>query len=215
MAPLFTIANMLTAVRVIIVPFFILSVFGLSVASSVGSLLLFGAAALSDYLDGLFARKTDTVSRFGEFLDPLADKLLVGGAFIAFALLPDLFVPFWLIVIILMRELFVTMLRVVAIRRNHPMRTESAGKLKTAVQMGSIVCILILLLVKRAVTASLLNAGSPLPQDSVSGWLNLFGEAGRILYFIPLVLISASALLALLSMVRYVLRNRSLFVRKG
>ncbi len=214
MAYVLTIANLLTAVRVIIVPFFILSVFGLSVASSISSLLLFGTAALSDYLDGWFARKTGTGSRFGEFFDPLADKLLVGGAFISFALLPDLLVPFWLVVIILLRELFVTLLRVVAIRKNRPIKTEFSGKLKTAVQMASIVLILMLLLVKRAVTASRMSAGLPLPQGGYDGWLLLFDRAGRIMYFIPLVLVSVSAGLALLSMVRYITKNRSLFVRE-
>ncbi len=215
MENLLTIANLLTAVRVIIVPFFILSVFGLSVVSSISSLLLFGVAAFSDYLDGVFARKTHTVSRFGEFLDPLADKLLVGGAFISFALLPDLLVPFWLVVIILLRELFVTVLRVVAIRKNHPIKTELSGKLKTAVQMGSIVLILFLLLAKRAVAASRMGAGSPLPQDGLSGWLLLFGRSGRVLFFIPLVLVAASSLLALSSMVQYIIKNRSLFIQKG
>jgi len=214
MAHIMTIANILTAVRVIIVPFFILSVFGFSVASSISSLVLFGTAALTDYLDGWFSRKTGTGTKFGEFFDPLADKLLVGGAFISFALLPGILVPLWLVVVILSRELFVTILRVVAIRKNHPIKTEFSGKVKTAVQMSSIVLILLLLLLVRVLTASRMNAGPPLPPGGYDEWLLLFGRSGGILYFLPLVLVSVSACLALLSMVGYIQKNRSLFLRK-
>ena len=106
------IANSLTIFRILIVPFFIFSVLGVTVLSGSVALILFLFASLSDYLDGYFARKYNIHSRFGEFLDPLADKLLVGAAFICFALIPDFNIPFILIVIVLTREVFITSLRI-------------------------------------------------------------------------------------------------------
>ena len=124
------IANSLTIFRILIVPFFIFTVFDVSVLSGSLALILFLLASLSDYLDGYFARKFNIHSRFGEFLDPLADKLLVGAAFICFALIQDFSIPFVLIVIILVREVFITILRLVALKKGRPLKTERLGKLK-------------------------------------------------------------------------------------
>ena len=75
--------NALSLFRITAVPFFVLLLFGQTVSHLAGALLLFIAAELTDYLDGRIARKHGAESRFGEFVDPLADKILVGGAFIA------------------------------------------------------------------------------------------------------------------------------------
>ena len=182
------------------------------VFSKAAALTLFGLAALSDYLDGYFARKHGKQSRFGEFLDPLADKLIVGGAFISFALLPELLVPLWLVVVVLARELFVTLMRVAAIRRNTPIRTEFSGKVKTAVQMSTVVIILALLLLK-AILAQ--NETGLLLQSGPGAWMALFGNpAGVFLYGIPPALTAVSAVLALISMAQYVVKNRAVLTRK-
>jgi CDP-diacylglycerol--glycerol-3-phosphate 3-phosphatidyltransferase len=65
--------------RVRIVPFFIYAIFGVTVLSGFTVMILFFIASLSDYLEGYPARKFNISSKFGEFLDPSADKLLVGG----------------------------------------------------------------------------------------------------------------------------------------
>lgn len=214
MSNIIHIANLLTTLRVVIVPFFICAVFGMSVFSKAAALVLFGLASLSDYFDGYFARKHNSQSKFGEFLDPLADKLIVGGAFISFALLPDLLVPLWLIVIILSRELFVTLMRVAAIRKNRPITTEFSGKVKTAVQMSTIIVILVLLLLKRILIAKEMSL---MLQRGPDVWVELFGAAaGLFLYYIPPVLTAISALLALVSMAQYIGKNRaSLTGKKG
>jgi CDP-diacylglycerol--glycerol-3-phosphate 3-phosphatidyltransferase len=214
MSNIIHIANLLTTLRVVIVPFFICAVFGMSVFSKAAALVLFGLAALSDYFDGYFARKYSRQSKFGEFLDPLADKLIVGGAFISFALLPDLLMPLWLIAIILSRELLVTLMRVAAIRKNRPITTEFSGKVKTAVQMSTIIVILALLLLKRILIAKEMGL---MLQRGPDVWVELFGaSAGLFLYYIPPVLTAVSALLALVSMVQYIGKNwASLTGKKG
>jgi CDP-diacylglycerol--glycerol-3-phosphate 3-phosphatidyltransferase len=207
------IANLLTGIRVLIVPFFIYAIFGLSVFSGTAALVLFGLASLSDFLDGYLARRYHLKSKFGEFFDPLADKLLVGGAFISFALLPDIFVPLWLVVIILARELFITLLRVVAIRNNRPMRTEFSGKIKTSVQMCTILAILLLLLLKRVLIASNMSV---LAEPGLGVWVALLGApAGLLAYYGPFALVAVSALIALISMFQYISKNREALMRKN
>ncbi len=210
----FHIANILTLFRIVLIPFFMLLIFGNSVFSAVAALVLFVLAGLSDYLDGLFARRLGLHSAFGEFLDPLADKLLVGSAFIAFVLLPELYIPFWLVSVILLREVFVTLLRIVAIKRASPMKTEYLGKIKTAFQMLTITVVLSLLILHRAAADRYLLSGGGSVRFSHNVRI-LFGSAGKngIIQALPLVLVSASALLAFVSMVQYVIKNRELFSR--
>ena len=201
------IANSLTIFRIIIVPFFIYAVFGVTVLSGFAALVLFLFASFSDYLDGYFARKYNTRSRFGEFLDPLADKLLVGAAFICFALIPDFRIPFILIVLILAREIFVTIFRIVAMKKEKPLKTERLGKVKTAVQMVTINIILILLLIKKLGLSLHPEIGI---ESGFPVWIELFGRvAGLSMYYTPLILIAVSASFALISMIQYVIRNWS------
>jgi len=194
-----------------LVPFFILLVFGHTIFSGVAALTLFVAAAVSDYLDGLFARKLGLHSVFGEFLDPLADKLLVGSAFISFALLPELHIPIWLVAIILLREFFVTILRIAAIKRSVPMKTERLGKIKTAFQMITIIAILFLLMIDRVSTGSVFFSGGPTVR-LVCPLRILFSNSGpnTFIRVLPLILVSVSALLAFISMVQYIIKNHAL-----
>ncbi len=208
----FHIANILTLFRITLIPVFILFVFGSTVFSAVGALLLFVLAAVSDYLDGFFARKLGLHSAFGEFMDPLADKLLVGSAFIAFALLPELYVPFWLVAVILIREIFVTLLRIVAIKRACPMKTEYLGKIKTAFQMLTITAVLFLLILDRFASPGRFFTGGNSARFS-HPVRTLFGSIGGhdFILVLPFILVAVSALLAFISMVQYVIKNRGLF----
>jgi CDP-diacylglycerol--glycerol-3-phosphate 3-phosphatidyltransferase len=125
-------------------------------------------------------------------MDPLADKLLVCGAFVAFSLMPVLNISWWLVALILFREVFVTVMRVAALRRNAPIKTEYSGKIKTCIQMVTIVAILILLILYRE--TGVLKGG---------------------VAAIPPALVVLSALIALISMVQYVIRNRHVFTRQA
>jgi len=197
--------NTFTLIRIVLTPVFLISLFSLRKPSGYISIVLFFLLSLTDYFDGYFARRWGLQSSFGEFMDPLADKLLLCGAFISFAFIPGFFIPAWLVAIILFREIFVTVLRVVAIRKKRSIVTEYTGKLKTAFQMLSVFCLLFLLLLKKLFY-------SPGDISGVFGarvlWTELFGRSwGSVLYFLPLILVALSAVLALVSMIQYLVKN--------
>ncbi|MFE6995073.1 CDP-diacylglycerol--glycerol-3-phosphate 3-phosphatidyltransferase [Microbacterium sp. NPDC057659] len=93
--------------------------------------ILFVAAISTDWVDGYLARKYDIVSDFGKLWDPIADKLLTGAGFIGLAILAE--VPWWIVVIILIREWGITVHRLM-IRSEHVVAAAWMGKIKTVVQ---------------------------------------------------------------------------------
>jgi len=105
------------------------------------ALLLFIAAALSDYLDGVIARRRKLVTNFGILMDPLADKIMVCSAFIAFVGLG--WMPAWMVVIIVARELAITGMRLLAASRNVVLAAEGCGKYKTVAQIVAIISIFV------------------------------------------------------------------------
>ena len=116
--------------------------------------VIFGLAALTDYLDGYFARKRKQETKLGILLDPIADKLLVIAALI---LLVDIeLVPAWIAIVIIAREFIVTGLRIVALTMDLLIPAEMGGKLKVTCQIASI---LILLLDKSFFTSDLYSIG--------------------------------------------------------
>ena len=94
--------------------------------------VLFVAAILTDWSDGMIARRTGTVTEFGKLADPIADKALTGMALIGLSILALL--PWWVTVVILARELAVTLLRVWVIRQHGVIPASRGGKLKTVAQ---------------------------------------------------------------------------------
>ncbi len=105
------------------------------------ALLLFIAAALSDFFDGLIARRRKLITNFGILMDPLADKILVCSAFIAFVGLN--WMPAWMVVIIVARELAITGLRLLAASKNVVLAAERYGKHKTISQIVAIIAMLV------------------------------------------------------------------------
>ena len=105
------------------------------------AMLLFVAASVSDYLDGYFARKEGQVTTFGSFLDPLADKLLICSVLIEMVGLG--WVPAWIVIIILVRELSVTGLRAVAADRGVVIAADRFGKWKTGFQIAAVIPLLL------------------------------------------------------------------------
>ena len=129
--------NILTVIRVILVPFFMLTVLlpGDENLWRVIAAAFFMLISFTDMLDGKIARKYNLVTDFGKFLDPLADKFLVLGALLALlkkysADLGDLLV--WVTLVVILRELAVTSLRLVAVNKSGKVIAASIwGKLKT------------------------------------------------------------------------------------
>ncbi len=135
--------NLLTIGRILLTPLFILCLFYESPWSKASALIIFLIAAITDAFDGHIARKKDLVSKTGEFLDPLADKILVVSSFLSFALLGK--IPFWMVPLIVFRDLFVTGLRMVFLNNGIRLVTSKVAKAKTGIQLFSIVFILIYL----------------------------------------------------------------------
>lgn len=103
--------------------------------------LFFSAAAITDYLDGFFARRNGLVSNLGKVMDPVADKLLVSSTFIMLTALG--WIPAWLVCIIIGRELAVTGLRNVIAENNMDVSASELGKYKTGFQIAAIIPLLI------------------------------------------------------------------------
>ena len=139
------IPNILTVFRILLVPFFIFCLVGDFQNSKLYAAILFGIAAISDYLDGKIARKYGIITRFGTFMDPLADKILVLSALFTFVVLS--YIPLWMVTIIIMRDFFITILRMFMERNGITMVTSKIGKIKTAIQMMSINVILFYMII--------------------------------------------------------------------
>src|SRR5579862_5303841 len=105
------------------------------------ALALFVAAGISDFLDGQIARRRNLITNFGILMDPLADKIMVCSAFIAFVELG--WFPAWMTVIIVARELAITGLRLLAASKNVVLAAEGYGKHKTVSQIVAIIAILV------------------------------------------------------------------------
>ena len=107
------------------------------------ALLLFGFASLTDYFDGKIARKHNLITNFGILMDPLADKILVCSAFIAFV--GRGWIPAWMVVVVVARELAITGLRLLAASKNVVLAAEGYGKHKTISQIIAILSVLVLM----------------------------------------------------------------------
>lgn len=137
------IPNILTTLRMILVPFFIwIFYFKPFEFSDLVSLIIFVTAALTDYFDGQIARKYNIISNYGKVMDPLADKLLTGAAFIGLYLEND-FIELTVIIIILLREISVSVLREVYARKKVFIPANNWGKIKTIMQMTGLTAALI------------------------------------------------------------------------
>lgn len=132
------IANLLTGVRLVLVPIFLLFLFagdGHESASRITAFVIFAVAVITDRLDGALARTYGMVTEFGKLADPIADKMLIGAALIGLSMLGDL--PWWVTMVILFREIGITLLRF-AVLRSGVIPASRGGKLKALVQAVAI-----------------------------------------------------------------------------
>lgn len=132
--PIVNIANILTVLRIALVPVFLVVLFvgdGHETAWRVGATAVFAIAAITDRVDGQLARKYGLVTDFGKMADPIADKLLIGAALIGLSILGDL--PWWVTVVIATREIGITLVRFAVIRHG-VIPAGRGGKVKTLFQ---------------------------------------------------------------------------------
>lgn len=99
--------------------------------------IIFSAAAITDYVDGYWARRKGMVSSFGKMMDPLADKLLVSSSFIMLTSLG--WIPAWVVCVIIGRELAITGLRNILVDKGKDISASNLGKYKTGFQIAAII----------------------------------------------------------------------------
>ncbi len=134
-ASIFNVANLLTVVRLALVPFFLWLLFTDGIWWRLAALIVFALASVTDRIDGELARKHNLVTDFGKIADPIADKALTGSALVGLSLLGELW--WWVTVVILVREIGITLLRFVVIRYG-VIAASKGGKLKTMLQVFAI-----------------------------------------------------------------------------
>ena len=130
--------NFLTVGRILLVPILVTVLFTKVDGKEWYGLALFLAAALTDFLDGYFARRWHQVTRLGQILDPAADKILMASAFISLVELNPAVTPAWMVALILSREFAVGALRNVAAAAGIIIPAGWSGKLKTGVQIVAV-----------------------------------------------------------------------------
>ncbi len=132
------IPTVLTLSRIVLIPFFVVSVYHHPVLGA----LVFGLASITDFLDGYLARRSGQITKFGIIMDPIADKFLIISALIVLVDMERL--SAWIAIILIVREFLVTALRVVALSRDIVIPAEMGGKLKTTAQITAILCLILM-----------------------------------------------------------------------
>lgn len=134
-------ANKITLLRVLMIPVFLIFMLVDFPWHMEAALAVFVLASLTDKLDGHIARKYNMITDFGKFMDPLADKLLVTGAFLVLIQLGR--IEAWIVFVILTREFAVTGLRSLAAAQDVIIAASNYGKLKTVTQIVAIIVLLL------------------------------------------------------------------------
>jgi CDP-diacylglycerol--glycerol-3-phosphate 3-phosphatidyltransferase len=143
-------SNKLTISRIFLTFVFIFLMNISGVLYKIGAVLIFSLACMTDYFDGYLARRKGEVTIFGKLMDPIADKILVISAFIAFSRLG--LVEVWMVIIILLREFIVTSLRIFTLARGKIIEAHRLGKHKTISSYVAIFLILVFLIFKEIAT---------------------------------------------------------------
>ena len=131
--PVLNIANLLTMLRIVLVPVFVVVFFVAGAENPwwrVGAFAVFAIAMMTDYVDGYLARRLGLVTDFGKIADPIADKALMAAAMISLSVVGELY--WWVTAVILVREIGITVWRFFGV--DHVVAASRGGKLKTVTQ---------------------------------------------------------------------------------
>ncbi len=208
---IWNIPNTLTLFRIALIIPFLIFLFMDSWQAKLVSLIIFVLASITDFFDGLLARKLNQKTKFGNFMDPLADKLFVGAALIALpSLQQDLF-PFWMVFLILSREFIITYLRIYAISREQEIKTLKMGKTKTTLQLFTIVTILVLLIIRSYIGTDMKG---PLGMSIPVIFKNYFSNLETFIVYTPLLLMTITTFITVYSGILYIYKNRFLFLQE-
>jgi len=132
--------NFLTVVRILLVPVLVVALLSHAHEGDVFAAIVFALASVTDFVDGYLARSRDSVTNFGKLMDPLADKLLIVAALISLVSLHRL--AAWVAMVIIARELAVTVMRMGATQAGVIIAASNLAKLKTCVQIAAILAVI-------------------------------------------------------------------------
>lgn len=186
--------NKLTILRIILVVFFMFFLFSQGVPAKALALAVFLAASFTDFLDGYIARKKNMVTDFGKLMDPIADKILVLSAFLAFVEME--LIPAWMVVIMVFREMAVTGLRITALTKGRVIAADDGGKHKMVSQISSILAILIFLIFREA---------------GIKVFYFWNSSTERVYKDVIFILMLITTLLTLISGMSYLIKNRKVY----
>lgn len=179
----FNIANILTTLRIVLVP-----VFGWALLQDGGdstlwrwvAFVVFAVAMFTDKIDGDLARKHNLITDFGKIADPIADKAVTGMAFIGLSIVGDVW--WWVTILVLVRELSVTLLRL-SVLRHVVIPAAQSGKAKTVLQAFALGLLIL-----------------PLPHgDAHGGAFDAWGLPGEVLFYAAQVLLAAAVAMTMWS----------------
>lgn len=187
-----TLPNQLTIVRLVLTAVFVVARESTMTWGATIAAIAFALAVLSDYLDGVLARRLQCETDFGRLMDPLADKVLIAAALVCLARSHD--IPAWAAIILISRDFLITGLRQLALSHGTILAADPAGKTKTASQMVMIGFFLL----RDAI-------GQWLPITAWPNWILLTGQ----------VLLGASVILSIYSGWRYASAHWHVVVRSG
>ncbi len=186
--------NKLTIFRILMIPVFIVLFFVKFEGHTLAAALVYVVACFTDFFDGYIARKQNLVTNFGKFVDPIADKMIIACSLIAICVTEPIVAPahvYKILVavftmLILSRELMISVFRTVAADKGVVLAADMIGKFKTLVQMMALFALL--------------------PVADFVVWNEL---AGIVFYYGGFILLSIATLLTVISGVHYIVKNRS------
>ena len=186
--------NKLTVLRIVLVVVFMFFLFSHGIMFKCLALFAFLAASFTDFLDGYIAKKNNMVTTFGKLMDPVADKILVLSALLAFVEMK--LIPAWMVVIIIFREVTVTGLRITALTQGRVLAAENGGKHKMVSQVLSIFVILLFLIFR----------------EGGSNVFNFWDSSTERTYKdVILILMTITTLLTLVSGISYLIKNKGVY----
>ena len=186
--------NKLTIFRIFLVAVFMFFVFSKGVVMKSMALITFLAASFTDILDGYIAKKYNMETDFGRLMDPIADKILVLSAFLAFVEME--LIPAWMVVIIIFRDVIVTGLRMSALAKGKVISADEGGKHKMVSQVSAILVILFFLIFR--------EAGMKVFHFWSASTERIYKDA-------IFILMSITTLLTLISGMSYLIRNKGVY----
>ncbi len=186
--------NKLTIFRILMIPVFIVLFFVEFEGHTLAAALVYVVACFTDFFDGYIARKQNLVTNFGKFVDPIADKMIIACSLIAICVTEPIVAPAHVYkiliavftMLILSRELMISVFRTVAADKGVVLAADMIGKFKTLVQMMALFALL--------------------PVADFVVWNEL---AGIVFYYGGYILLSIATLLTVISGVHYIVKNRS------